>query len=90
MDGEAFLRVVEEKITPFAPVLIKGIIKKQLSAVGATPATLTPEKAEKFIGGVAEALQMFLGPQGSLKVKHMMLKELRRFAPEYFERKSLI
>jgi hypothetical protein len=33
------------------------------------------------------ALQMFVGPDGTKMAKKMMLKELRKCAPTYFEKK---
>jgi hypothetical protein len=90
MDSIGFVKAVEEKLKPFAPVLISGIIKKQLSAVNSTRETLTPEKTEVFIIKVSDALEMFLGPKGKKKVKIMMLSEFRKYAPEYFEKTSIV
>jgi len=90
MDSAGFVKVVEEKLKPFAPILISGIIKKQLSSVNSTRETLTPENTEIFITKVSNALEIFLGPKGKKKVKIMMLKEFRKHAPEYFERTSIV
>ena len=77
---------MEQRLKPFAPVLMSNIIKKQLSNANASRETLTPESALVFIDNVTNALETFLGPQGKLKAKKMMMKELRIYAPEHFEK----
>ncbi len=89
MDSEGFVNSVEEKLKPFAPVLIVNIIEKQLAASNATRQILTPHTAMVFIKKVTDALEIFLGPQGKLVVKKMMLKELKKYAPEHFEEKVI-
>jgi hypothetical protein len=90
MDSRAFLKSVQEKLDPIAPIVLPGIMRKQLREVGATVETLTPEVAEEFILKVEEAMRDFLGPDGARLVHQLMTKELRRFAPEYFEEQALI
>lgn len=90
MDSEAFLKNIQEKLAPIAPIVLPGIIKKQLEEVGATPETLTPELAEEFILRMEKALRYFLGPDGAKMVHQMMTKELRKAAPDYFEKQGII
>jgi hypothetical protein len=90
MNSRDFIRNVQQKLDPIAPIILPGIIKKQLQEVGATAETLTPEQAEEFIRRMEEALRSFLGPDGAKMVHRMMTKELRRFAPDYFKEQSLI
>ena len=61
-------------------------IKKEL---GVSNDTLTPEKAREFIERMDEALEMFIGPKGKMMVHEIMMKELRRTAPEHFEQQPL-
>lgn len=84
MDSEGFVRAVEEKLVPIAPI-IEFAIKKQLNEVGADRKTLTAEQAMKFIDNMVNALDLFLGPTLARDSRQLMLKELRRSAPEYFE-----
>ena len=90
MDSKAFIKSIQEKLDPIAPIVLPGIIKKRLEEVGATDETLTPELAEEFILKMEEALEDFLGPGGTKMVHRMMTKELRKVAPDYFEEQSLI
>ena len=90
MNSRAFLTGVQAKLEPIAPVILPGIIKKQLQEVGATEHDLTPEQAEEFIKRICNALQMFLGPEGTNMARQMMLKELRKTAPEHFAEKALV
>jgi hypothetical protein len=90
MDSKAFLKSCQEKLDPIAPIVLPGILRKQLREVGATVDTLTPELAEEFILKVEEALRDFLGPDGARLVHQLMTRELRKAAPDYFEKQSLI
>lgn len=90
MDSVGFVDSVQKRLEPIAPVILPGIIKKQLEVVEATREDLTPEKAIKFIERMGMALKTFLGPEGTKMAHQMMMKEFRRCAPEYFERKALI
>jgi hypothetical protein len=90
MDSRAFIKSIQEKLDPIAPIVLPGIIKKRLDEVGATEDTLTPELAERFILRMEEVLRDFLGPEGAKMVHQMMTKELRKAAPDYFEEQSLI
>ncbi|MEW5936829.1 MAG: hypothetical protein AB1665_03300 [Candidatus Thermoplasmatota archaeon] len=85
MDSEGFVRAVEERLVPIAPI-IGYAIKKQLHDIGADRRSLTPELSLLFIDRMVSALDLFLGQKGAKEAKHLMLKELRRFAPEYFEK----
>lgn len=87
MDSKTFVRNIRQKLEPVAPIILPNIIKKQLQVVGASEDSLTPEVAEKFINRMELALQMFVGPDGTKMAKKMMLKELRKCAPTYFEKK---
>ena len=90
MDSKAFIRGVQQKLDPIAPIVLPDIIKKQLTEVGATEDNLTPELAENFIQKMVDALGMFMGPDDAKKAQHIMIKELRRCAPQYFEDRALI
>ncbi|UCE74730.1 MAG: hypothetical protein JSV56_03250 [Methanomassiliicoccales archaeon] len=90
MNSRSFILDIRQKLDPIAPIVLPGIIKKQLTEVHATEDTLTPELAEEFIRKMEEALTAFLGPEGAKLVHQMMMKELRKYAPDYFEEHSLI
>jgi hypothetical protein len=85
MDSIVFIQEIQQKLEPIAPIILPNIIKKQLEVVGATEDNLTPEKAEKLIKRIEKALEMFVGPDGTKMAHKMMLKELRKSAPEYFK-----
>ena len=87
MDSEGFILSVEQKLILLAPIT-EFMIKKQLSDMGVTRETLTPPKAKKFIDKMTEALQLCLGPEGSILARKMMLKELRVHSPA--EEKDII
>jgi len=84
MDSEGFVKAVEERFVPIAPI-IEFAIKKQLAEVGADRKTLTAEQAVKFIDKMVGALDLFLGPTQAKDSKQIMMKDLRKYAPEYFE-----
>jgi hypothetical protein len=90
MNSKEFVRNIQQRLDPIAPIVLPGIIIKQLQEVGATEESLTPQQAEEFIEKMKEALEMFLGPEGTKLVHQIMLKELRRCAPDYFEEQALI
>ncbi len=90
MRSRAFIREIQQKLDPIAPVILPKIIKKQLKEVGATEDTLNPQQAEMFIAKMEIALEMFLGQEGSKIARQIMLKELRKCAPDYFEEQSVI
>ena len=48
MDSKAFVQIIKSKLEPVAPIILPGIIKKQLQEVGATEDSLTPELAQQF------------------------------------------
>ncbi|UCE36673.1 MAG: hypothetical protein JSW00_14315 [Thermoplasmata archaeon] len=90
MNSKVFIQNVQERLDPIAPIVLPGIIRKQLAEVQATVDTLTPELAEEFIKRMELALRDFLGPDGARLVHQMMMKELRRCAPDYFDENALI
>ena len=77
MRTEFFIRSIESNLTPLAPVVIPGIIKKQLEQLNATRQDMSPVQAKQFIDRVAEALVLFIGPDGSNSAKKLMMKKLR-------------
>ena len=77
MRSEFFIRSIEANLTPLAPVVIPGLIKKQLEHVNATRIGMTPMQAKQFVDRVAEALVLFIGPDGSENAKKLMMKKLR-------------
>lgn len=83
MDSDGFVRDVEERLLPMAPI-IEYAIRKQLTDVGASRSSLTPVQAMKFIEKMTEALDLFAGPTEAREARMFMLKALRRRAPEFF------
>ncbi len=90
MNSKMFIQSIQQKLDPIAPIVLPGIIKKQLSEVGANNGNITPEQAKLFIRRMEMVLRDFLGPDGSRMVHQLMMRELRRCAPDYFEKHSLI
>jgi hypothetical protein len=90
MKSYEFVQNVQERLSPIAPIVLPGIINKQLLHVGASKEAMTPPQAERFIARMEEALETFLGPNGRIMIHQIMMKELRRSAPEYFETQSLV
>lgn len=85
VDSKEFVNNIEDLLKPYAPVLTKSIIKRQLVVISADRDNLTHKQAKDFIMRVCGALRIFLGEDDLNKVKHMMMAEFRRFAPEYFQ-----
>jgi hypothetical protein len=85
MESTVFIQEIQQKLEPIAPIILPNIIKKQLEEVGATKENLTPEQAEDLIKRIEKALEIFVGPDGTKMAHKMMLKELRKHAPEYFD-----
>jgi hypothetical protein len=77
MNSEDFIFSIESNLTPLAPVVIPGIIKKQLELLGVTREDITPDKAKLFIDQVTCALELFIGPEGSSNARKLMMKKLR-------------
>jgi hypothetical protein len=77
MNSEKFLAVVESNLTPMAPEFIPGLIKKQLDNLELSYKSMTPGSARTFITNVSEALEMFIGPSGSINARRFMMKKLR-------------
>lgn len=77
MNSEKFIHSISSNLTPLAPVVIPGIIKKQLEILEVTNGDITPVKAKIFIDKVTEALALFIGPEGSKNARKLMLKKLR-------------
>jgi hypothetical protein len=88
MDSAAFVYAVEEKLAPLSP-MVKPVIERQLAQMGLTRDMLSPRQAELLTRRVSQALAMFLGPSGAETARNVMLKELRRRAPEYFSGQGL-
>ncbi|MFO7619308.1 MAG: hypothetical protein R6W91_06625 [Thermoplasmata archaeon] len=89
MDGNAFISSVEETLVPISPI-IEFAIRKQLAEIGTTPEDITPKEAMVFIEKMAEAMELFLGKPEASKNRNIMVSLLRKYAPEYFEKRSLI
>jgi len=77
MNSKNFIYIIESNLTPLAPVVIPGIIKKQLELLNVTRENITPDKAKLFIDQVSRALELFIGPEGSMNAKKLMMKKLR-------------
>lgn len=89
MDSKAFVTGIQQRLEPLAPVMVPGIIQKQLADLGISEDNMTPDNAREFIRKMDEALEMFIGSKGKMIVHEIMMKELRRTAPEYFVEPSL-
>ncbi|MEW5936571.1 MAG: hypothetical protein AB1665_01975 [Candidatus Thermoplasmatota archaeon] len=83
LDGTGFIRTVQERLYPISPVA-KNIIERQLTEMGISQEFMTPKQAEMLIRRVSEALSLFIGPGGAEHARQLMLRELRRCAPDYF------
>ena len=88
MDSEGFVSSVESNLVNLAPIT-KFIIKKQLNDLKLQRSSLTPEQAMVFIDKMTTALTLCLGNDGSQLARKMMIKQLRSFAPEFFNRKDI-
>ncbi len=88
MDSSEYLRAVEERLAPMSP-MVKPVIERQLAQMGLTRDMLSPRQAEMLVRRVSGALAMFMGPSGAETARSMMMKELRKRAPEYFARQGL-
>ncbi len=86
MDSEGFISTIESHLVTLAPIT-RFIIKKQLNDLSLNRSSLTPDQAMIFIDKMTQALILCLGNDGSQLARKMMLKELRNFAPDYFEKK---
>jgi hypothetical protein len=89
LDGKGFISKIEEELVPVSPI-IGYAIKKQLADLRTTPIDLTPADAMKFVDGMTDALELFLGKAESQKKRKFMVSLLRKYAPAYFEEQSLI
>jgi hypothetical protein len=73
-----------------APEFIPGIIKKQMEILGLSSyKNMTPVRAKTFISNIADALTMFIGPEGSRRARLFMMSKLRECCTET-EKASLI
>ena len=88
MDSNGFITSIENHLVTLAPIT-KFIIVKQLNDLNVDRDTLTPEQAMIFINRMSNALVMCLGKDGSLLARKMMIRQLRTFAPEYFEKNDV-
>ena len=89
MDSKGFVEEIEKQFIPISPI-IEFAINKQLAEIGATKHDLDPKQAMKFIEKMTDALELFLGETEARKKRKYMVSLLRRYAPEYFEERSLI
>ena len=89
MDGKGFISTIEKELVPISPI-IGYAIKKQLADIGTTETDLTPTDAMKFIENMTDALDLFIGKNDAKKKRKFMVSLLRNYAPEYFEKQSLI
>jgi hypothetical protein len=88
MDSADYIRTVEEKLAPLSP-MAKAVIHRQLEQMGLTRDMLSPKQAEMLARRVGEALAMFIGPSSAETARNIMMKELRRRAPDYFAKQGL-
>jgi hypothetical protein len=88
MDSNGFITSIENHLVTLAPIT-KFIIDKQLNDLNVNRDTLTPEQALIFINRMSNALVMCLGKDGSQLARKMMIKQLRTFAPDFFEKKDI-
>lgn len=89
MDSKGFIEDIEERFVPISPI-IEFAIKKQLAEIGATEDDLDGTQAMMFINNMTDALELFLGKVEAKKKRKYMVSLLRKYAPEYFEERSLI
>ncbi|MCK5039312.1 MAG: hypothetical protein KAS16_09460 [Thermoplasmata archaeon] len=89
MDSKGFVSEIEAKMVPIAPI-VEFAIRKQIAEVGATKELMNPQQAVLFIKNLTEALELFLGEKGAKENQKFMTSTLRKYAPDYFEEKSLI
>ena len=85
MDSEGFISSIESHLVSLAPIT-KFIIRKQLKDLQFQRGAMTPDQAMVFIDKMTAALIMCLGNDGSQLARKMMLKQLRTYAPSYFEK----
>ena len=89
MDSEGFITSIEDQLEKLAPIT-KFIIVKQLKDLGVSRSNLTPQKATTFIDRMTNALILCLGKDGSQFARKMMMKQLRLYAPEHFEKHGVL
>lgn len=89
MDSKEFIEDIEGRFIPISPI-IEFAIRKQLADIGATREDLNPKQAMEFIDKMTDALELFLGSAEARKKRKYMVSLLRKYAPEYFEERSLI
>ena len=87
MDGNGFISSIENNLVTLAPIT-KYIINKQLNDLKVDKEQLTPAQALEFINRMTNALVMCLGKDGSQLARKMMIKQLRTYAPDYFQKKE--
>jgi len=89
VDSKGFIDNIEEQFVPISPI-IEFAINKQLAQIGATKDDLDGKQAMMFINNMTQALELFLGNAEAKKKRKYMISLLRKYAPEYFEERSLI
>jgi hypothetical protein len=86
MDGKGFITSIEDNLVTLAPIT-KFIIKKQLQDLNVDIEAMTTQQAIQFIDRMTRALILCLGTDGSKLARKMMMKQLRLYAPNNFEKK---
>ncbi|MEK6851622.1 MAG: hypothetical protein AABY30_03685 [Candidatus Thermoplasmatota archaeon] len=84
IDGSAFLQRVEEHLSPIAPIM-SFVVKKQMSDLNATPDSLTPEIARRFIDRMVSVLRTFAPVSRVEEIRDVLLREFRKAAPQFAE-----
>ncbi|MHA1989086.1 MAG: hypothetical protein ACW98D_20890 [Promethearchaeota archaeon] len=88
MDSKAFISSIEDNLVTLAPIT-KFIISKQLNDLKFERDSMSPDQAIEFIEKMTNALIMCLGNDGSQLARKMMMKQLRTYAPGYFENQGV-
>ncbi|MBI5001289.1 MAG: hypothetical protein HZB92_07185 [Euryarchaeota archaeon] len=74
---------IEEQLFRLSPVT-RSVIQHQISELGISKDFMTPKQADALVKRVTSALTLFLGPSGAEQAKGIMLRELRKRAPDHF------
>jgi hypothetical protein len=89
LDGKGFIADIEGDLVPISPILGHAI-RKQLADIGTTADDLSPDEAMDFIVRMENALELFLGRAEAASKRKRMMTLLRKYAPGYFEERSLV
>ena len=85
-DSEGFITNMELHLSEFADIALM-IMKKQMKDLDIEAKTMTPDQAEVLITNVTSALGSFVGEEGAVLLKNILVKDLRKYAPSYFTEK---